>query len=86
MQNVRGILPESIDIFLNDAIEQYVQSVIAKESTGGANRVRTSRGYVNVGSSDKSISSINALRGLYKNIVLTKDYTSKKTDGSYVRQ
>ncbi len=86
MQNVRGILPESIDIFLNDVIEQYVQSVIAKESINVANRVRTNRGYVSVGSSDKSISSINALRGLYKNIVLTKEYKPKKADGSYVRQ
>lgn len=68
LQNVRGILPESIDIFLNQAIEQFVQEVIAKESADRGGRVRTSRGYINTKSEDTSISSINALRTLYKNL------------------
>ena len=71
MQNVRAILPESIDIFINDAIGQYVQQVVIRENSSSGGRVRTSHGYVNSKSSDQPISSLNALRTLYKTINLT---------------
>ena len=86
MQNVRGILPESIDIFLNDAIGQYVQQVVMRENSSSGGRVRTSRGYVNTKSTDQPVSSLNALRTLYKTITIPINKSADEdSDKSCVR-
>lgn len=63
IQNIRGILPESIDIFLNAAIVDKLRSILMENArTAFPNRVSLQT---------NSISALNALRTLYKTKVLT---------------
>lgn len=58
MQLIRAILPESIDVFLNEVINEKVRSlVITNTATQFGDRVAIQ---------DNSISPINAIRTLYK--------------------
>lgn len=62
IQNIRGILPESIDILLNDMAIEKARSIV---------RDNTSKVYNDkVAMQDASISPINALRSLYRREVV----------------
>lgn len=58
MQTIRAILPESIDVFINETINEKVRSVVvANSSTGFQDRVAIQ---------DNAISPINYVRTLYR--------------------
>ena len=63
MQDVRGILPESIDIFINIAIIEKARSIVMENTkTAFPNRVSIQNNFV---------SPINALRTLYRRKEIT---------------
>ena len=62
LQLVRGILPESIDVYLNAAINETVRNIISKNV---ANSLQ-----VGILPQAASITPINALRTLYRFIIL----------------
>lgn len=63
MQDVRGILPESIDVFLNMAIVEKTRSIVMENTkTAFPNRVSIQNNFV---------SPINALRTLYRRKEIT---------------
>lgn len=69
IQNVRGILPESIDIFLNIAIVEKARSIVMENTkTAFPNRVSIQNNF---------ISPVNALRTLYRRKEITITDISK---------
>lgn len=73
MQLVRGILPASIDVYINEAIINKVR-VILNENTN-------KQFADNFSIKENSVSPINALRTIYKNKKLTVE---KSSDGVYI--
>lgn len=63
MQQVRGILPESIDVFINSAIYSKVKSLIQQSAVIANSQQGDVAGH--------SIESINALRGLYRSDIIS---------------
>ena len=63
IQTIRGILPESIDLYINDAINEKVRStVINNTNINFQDKISVQNNF---------ISPINALRTLYKNYAMT---------------
>jgi len=63
MQLIRGILPESIDVYLNEAINEKVRNIVIGNSTTSFND--------RVAIQDNSISPVNSIRTLSKRSSLT---------------
>lgn len=72
MQLIRGILPESIDVFINEAINEKVRSVVIMNTT---TQFRD-----RVAIQDNSISPINSIRTLVKKGSITINSSLTDTD------
>lgn len=75
MQLIRGILPESIDVFLNEAINEKVRSTVMNNVATQFND--------RVAIQDTSISPINSIRTLVKKTSLSINPISNNQDDFY---